>query len=373
MNRRGTQPTPALRELPAPYGMAREGRLTCIDLFCGCGGFSLGMRRAGFSVLAAIDFNAEAIATFDRNFPDVPFVLHQDLTAFGPEKLAELIWPGSSARLVIDVIVGGPPCQGYSIARQVDSANHGQRIKHDPRRSLYREFLRYVGFFQPRAFVMENVLGLRNAAGGEYFTAVQKEARALGRGQGRPGYRVHGQVEDAWELGVPQKRHRQLIVGVRNDLPGYFLPELQHAPRAEPRPCLWDAIGDLPVLRAGSGDQKRDHDLLRRNEHVEHQGGSALRYLCKVLEIDHAKKLTGHVARPHSERDLRDFALLREGENSATAMRVRGVEFEFPYDKSTFKDRYTRQSRWRPCSTIVAHLRARGKTTTEYKGGVVTL
>ena len=166
MNRRGTQPTPALRELPAPYGMAREGRLTCIDLFCGCGGFSLGMRRAGFSVLAAIDFNAEAIATFDRNFPDVPFVLHQDLTAFGPEKLAELIWPGSSARLVIDVIVGGPPCQGYSIARQVDSANHGQRIKHDPRRSLYREFLRYVGFFQPRAFVMENVLGLRNAAVG---------------------------------------------------------------------------------------------------------------------------------------------------------------------------------------------------------------
>ena len=66
--------------------------------------------------------------------------------------------------------------------------------------------------------------------------------------------------------------------------------------------------------------------------------------------------LTSHVARFHSERDLRDFARLREGETSATAMRVRGVEFEFPYDKSSFKDRYTRQSRSHPCSTIVAHL-----------------
>ena len=329
---------------------------TCIDLFCGCGGFSLGMQRAGFSVLAAIDFNADAIATFDRNFPNVPFVLHKDLTTFGPEKLAELIWPVSSSSLPVDVIVGGPPCQGFSTARQVDGANHGQRIKHDPRRQLYREFLRYIDFFQPRVFVMENVLGLRSAAGGAYFTAVQKEARALGRASGRPGYRVHGQVEDAWELGVPQKRHRQLIVGVRGDLPGYFLPELQHAPRADPRPCLWDALGDLPILRAGNGDHERDYDLDRRIEHVVHQGTSALRYLCNVLEIDRAKKLTNHVARLHSERDLRDFARLREGESSATAMRVRGVEFEFPYDKSSFKDRYTRQSRLHPCSTIVAHL-----------------
>ena len=83
---------------------------------------------------------------------------------------------------------------------------------------------------------------------------------------------------------------------------------------------------------------------------------TALCYLREVLEIDRAEKLTGHVARPHSERDLRDFARLREGETSAVAMRVRGVEFEFPYDRSSFKDRYTRQSRWHPCSTIVAHL-----------------
>lgn len=333
---------------------------TCLDLFCGCGGFSLGMQRAGFSVLAAIDSSAEAIATFDRNFPDVPFVLCQDLTSFGPEKLAELIWPSSSVAAEVDAIVGGPPCQGFSTARQVDGANHGQRLKPDPRRQLYREFLRYVEFFQPRAFMMENVLGLRNAAGGAYFTAVQKQARALGRAQGRPGYRVHGQVEDAWKLGVPQKRYRQLIIGVRNDLPGYFLPGLKPAPGAKPKPCLWDAIGDLPILRAGGGEYERDYDWLRCAEHFENHGDGAVRYLRDVLEIGRSKKLTCHVARPHSERDLRDFARLREGENSRSAVRDRGVQFEFPYDKSVFKDRYTRQSRWQPCSTIVAHLNKDG-------------
>jgi DNA (cytosine-5)-methyltransferase 1 len=147
-----------------------------------------------------------------------------------------------------------------------------------------------------------------------------------------------------------------LIIGVRNDLPGYFLPTLKPAPRAEPRTWLGAAIGDLPILRAGSGEDEREYDLERREKHLREGGKTARKYLFQVLEIGKAGKLTNHVARPHSERDLRDFALLKEGENSATAMRDRGVKFEFPYDKSSFKDRYTRQSRWHPCSTIVAHL-----------------
>lgn len=325
--------------------------LTCIDLFCGCGGFSLGMQRAGFRVLAAIDFNEQAVETFKANFSKETLALHQDLTKFRPEDLAGQINAKS-----VDVIVGGPPCQGFSTARQVDGANHGKKLIDDPRRYLYREFLKYVNFFQPRIFVMENVLGIRTAAGGAYFTAVQKEARALGRKEGLPGYRVHSQIEDSWELGVPQKRRRQLIIGVRGDLPGYFLPELEPAPRAESRTWLGAAIGDLPIIRAGAGEAERDYDLARREKHLQDGGRTSWNYLFNVLEVDRAKKLTNHVARPHSARDLGDFARLKEGENSATAMRDRGVVFDFPYDKTHFKDRYTRQSRWHPCSTIVAHL-----------------
>lgn len=328
-----------------PSQGSSERQLRMIDLFSGCGGFSLGMERAGFRVLAAIDFNKEAVETFHRNLPHVPHALQKDLTRFRPEELAKLI--GTDR---VDVIVGGPPCQGFSTARQRDGANHGrERLIADERRHLYREFLRYVNYFQPKVFVMENVLGIRTAAGGEYFTRVQRESRLL-------GYRVHSQIEDAWELGVPQKRRRQLIIGVQSNLYGYFSPELAPSPRAKPHTTLGAAIGDLPVLRAGSGVNECEYDLERRAQNLRNFGKEARNYLFSVLEIEKAPKLTNHVARPHSERDLRDFAKLREGENSATAMRDRRVNFEFPYDKSSFKDRYTRQSRQGPCSTIVAHL-----------------
>lgn len=316
---------------------------TVIDLFCGCGGFSLGMERAGFQCMAALDFNAEAIATFRMNFPDVPHVLECDLTKFPPAELEKLI--GTNR---VDVIAGGPPCQGFSSARKVDGANHGERLKEDPRRHLFREYLRYVEHFQPRVFVMENVLGIQTAGGGQYFTAVQHEARLL-------GYRVVTQVADAFVLGVPQKRKRQLIIGVRGDIPGFFPAGIAPAPRSVPGITLGPAIGDLPPLSAGQGEEYSEYDKARRASHFALWGKPAQHYLYRVLEAKEALMVSSHRARPHSERDLRDFALLQEGESSAQAMR-RGVEFEWPYSKEHFKDRYTRQSRHKPCSTIVAHL-----------------
>ena len=315
--------------------------LTFIDLFCGCGGFSLGLKRAGFTGLAAIDFNPEAIQVYQANFKDLPHILERDLTAFSPDELEALI--GTSE---VDLIVGGPPCQGFSTARQVDGANHGDRLKEDPRRHLYKQFLRHVAHFKPKVFVMENVLGIRSASGGVYFSKVQSEARAL-------GYRVHAQIEDCVDLGVPQKRRRQLFIGTRSDMNDYFRPTLEPAERAVIGATLWNAIGDLPPLEAGEGEEEREYDHLRRFQ--AYSRAVSTKYLNEVLEVRMAAKLTAHRARPHSARDLRDFALLKEGENSAEAMR-REVEFEFPYDKSSFKDRYTRQHRNRPCSTIVAHL-----------------
>ena len=314
--------------------------LTFIDLFCGCGGFSLGLERAGLQGLAAIDLNAEALAVFKANLSQIPFILEKDVTVFAPKDLAKMMEINE-----IDVIVGGPPCQGFSTVRQADGANNGSRMVEDKRRHLYQEFLRYVEYFRPKVFVMENVLGIRSASGGEYFTRVQKEARAI-------GYRVHAQVEDCVELGLPQKRRRQLFIGTRQDLPDYFHPTIKPAPRACDRPSLWEAIGDLPPVKAGEGEENGEYDMERRKAHVYRYGR---RYLYSVLEVRRAPKLTGHRARPHSERDLRDFALLREGENSKEAM-DRGVDFEFPYDKTSFKDRYTRQHRSEACSTIVAHL-----------------
>lgn len=321
--------------------MYTNSQPTFIDLFCGCGGFSLGMVRADFKCLAAIDFNSEAVKVFRANFADVPQALERDLTLFTPQELEALIGVKH-----VDVIVGGPPCQGFSHARQVDGANHGSRLVADPRRHLYQRFLAFVEHFKPKVFVMENVLGIRSASGGEYFTRVQAEGRAL-------GYRVVAREEDATKLGVPQNRKRQLFIGIRLDVPGYLSGDLDPAPRAVLGVTLGEAIMDLPALSSPGGAQEMDYDFERR---VRHTAGNKHHFIYRVLEVTRAASLTAHESRPHNERDLRDFARLKEGENCKQAMRDRGVEFEFPYNKSSFEDRYTRQHRNRPCSTIVAHI-----------------
>lgn len=328
--------------------------LTFIDLFSGCGGFSLGLQWSGLRCLAAIDFNESAIETFKRNHPEVPAALVKDLTKFAPKELDKAL--GSTP---VDVIVGGPPCQGFSKARQVGGSNSGERLVYDPRRELYREFLKYVAYYQPSVFVMENVPGMRTAAGGAFFTAVQVDSREL-------GYRVIPYEALAWRFGVPQKRIRQLIIGTRRELP-LFIPERYiretHVDLGDPVPkgkqhavTLGEAIGDLPEILAGDERHIRRYDSDLRREHVKRYGR---RYTYDVLQAHRAKDLLGHSARPHSERDMRDFLRLREGETSRAAI-ARGVEMEFPYDREHFKDRYTRQHRNQLCSTIVAHLKKDG-------------
>ena len=119
---------------------------------------------------------------------------------------------------------------------------------------------------------------------------------------------------------------------------------------------LGETIADLPELEAGDERIVQDYDLHMRERYLEKYSG---RFLSDVLNVNNADKLTWHCSRPHSERDLRDFARLREGENCSRAL-ARGVEMEFPYDRNTFKDRYTKQDRNSLCSTIVAHLKSDG-------------
>jgi len=329
--------------------------LNFLDLFSGCGGFSLGLEAAGMVCKAAVDFNEAAIKTFKANHSQSTLGLVRDLTKFGPKDLDKLL--GGSVR--IDVVVGGPPCQGFSKARMVDGSNHGDRLVHDARRDLYQDFLRFVSYYQPAVFVMENVPGIKSAAGGEFFTKLQVESREL-------GYRVIPYEVEAWRFGVPQKRIRQLIIGTRRELP-LFIPDRYirkthtspgdtSADGLQPFVSLGEAIGDLPEIYAGDDRFERQYDSKLRRAHIKRYG---TRFIHDVLHADKVATLTGHSSRPHSLRDMRDFVRLREGENSKQAL-ARGVEMEFPYDRENFKDRYTRQHRDQLCSTIVAHLKKDG-------------
>ncbi len=325
---------------------------TFIDLFSGCGGFSVGLEQSGMNCLAGIDHNEHAINSFKSNHSDGTVSLVKDMTLFDPSELEVLI-----GRNRVDLIVGGPPCQGFSSARQSSGSNSGQRLVEDPRRELYKYFLKFVKYFQPKVFIMENVLGIKKMQNGIYFTAIQNEARKI-------GYRVVPLEVNTWEYGVPQKRIRQLFIGTLTELPIFVASKLiqkSHSltPNEDglaPIITLGEAIEDLPELKAGDERIVQEYDPRLRKRYLAKYSGNFLR---DVLNVFQAEKLTWHCSRPHNDRDLRDFARLREGETCGRAL-ARGVEMEFPYDKDSFKDRYTRQDRNSLCSTIVAHLKSDG-------------
>lgn len=326
-------------------------KIKFIDVFSGCGGLSYGLEMAGLDCLAAIDFNAIAIETFNLNHKN-PVGIKQDLTQFNPLDLAKII--GASE---VDLVVGGPPCQGFSTARTQGGANFGKEYIDDPRRDLYKHFLKYVDFFKPKIFVMENVLGIKSMGNGIYFTKIQEASRAL-------GYSVAPVQINCWEFGVPQKRIRQLFIGTRKGLP-LFMPnsylKKTHSltpinDSIEPIVTLGEAIGDLPLLKANDGSIESKYDLALRKKHLKNYGN---RYIIDLMHVTEAPKLTWHISRPHSERDLRDFLRIREGENSKGAI-ARGEKMETPYSMESFADKYKRHSRYELCSTIVAHLKKDG-------------
>ncbi|MGH6679565.1 MAG: DNA cytosine methyltransferase, partial [Bradyrhizobium sp.] len=178
-------------------------RYTCLDLFCGAGGLSEGFRQAGFHTVAANDADAWAGGTYALNHTPhgTKFVLG-DVTS--PAVKEELLHHAGGA--FIDVITGGPPCQAFSQVR-----NHA-RIIDDPRNSLYGHFVKLLGIVRPRIFVMENVPGLENLAGGVIRRQIIEDLALDGE------YRVASRVIDAAAFGVPQNRLRVLFIGVRSDL-----------------------------------------------------------------------------------------------------------------------------------------------------------
>ena len=193
---------------------------TVLDLFCGCGGMSLGFEEAGYHVLLGIDIWKDALETYKYNHKQSK-TLCADMASLNPVEVEKLL-DGHK----IDVIIGGPPCQGFSIA--------GKRIVDDERNKLYKGFVRMVNYFQPKAFVMENVPNILSIGGGAVKEAIIKDFEEL-------GYHIEVQVMLASNYGVPQNRRRAVFVGTRNNAV-YEFP----APYSIPKVTSKEALSDLP-------------------------------------------------------------------------------------------------------------------------------
>jgi DNA (cytosine-5)-methyltransferase 1 len=318
------------------------GAPAVLDLFAGAGGFSLGFHWVGYRTAVAIDHNPQAVETLQANFePHGAEVLLRDLAAFTPEQLERhLVAEGKSA--AFDVIIGGPPCQGWSSVgrgkmRSLRNRGGRRQFDSDPRNELYKTFLRYVDYFQPPVAVMENVPGMLSHKGLNVANDVAAAMEAI-------GYRVTWKKLDASEYGVPQVRHRLFFVAVRNDLDITFAfpePMTARGRRVFPSVTLRDAIGDLPVIRNGT-----------RAWVLPYRPKQKLSAYAKRMRRDADRETVfDHACRTQNAQDVEAFRMMKPG----------GRYIDLPkrfkrYRDDIFKDKYKKLIWDEPAWCVTAHL-----------------
>ncbi len=309
-----------------------------LDLFAGAGGFSLGFKLAGCNIVGAIEIDRWAAETFASNFKDAKTIVG-DIQNLGDRELLDNFQDRPP-----DIIIGGPPCQGFSICRK----NSGD--PKDPRNSLFKEFLRVAKIFEPQYLIMENVPQLTQAmtdANESVIEIIENELKNL-------GYYVYRDILTANNYGIPQIRRRLFIIAAKKNLAQPF-PVATHylaedkqldifQAALKPCPTLWEAISDLPEISARQGQEEMDYDRPPVNQYqVQMRFGS--------------KKVYNHLAMKHSKRTVERFASMSWGDSLADVpehlkpykRNGKGVISEKIYDQNS-----RRLHPHRPCHTITA-------------------
>lgn len=242
------------------------------DLFAGVGGMSEGFRMAGFDVAFAIEFDKDIAASYKRNHSETD-VVADDICNVNVEMLHE-------KHPHVDVIIGGPPCQGFS--------QKGKRLSlDDPRNFLFKQFVKFVEEFEPKYFVLENVPNIITTSNGYFKEQIVKSFEDL-------GYQVTCGVLCAKDYGVPQDRRRAIFLGEKNKL------EITLPLPKDTVVSVKDAIYDLPFIESGEGVEERDYDKKPMSAYQ------------KMLR-NGAAKLYNHVATKHSKSALERLRMIPKG------------------------------------------------------------
>lgn len=286
-----------------PYRLAKprasaSGLPSAIDLFSGAGGITLGLANAGFNILACSDHNPACERTHRRNFPGVPFIR----TDIAQLKGAHLMKLAGLKKGQLDLLIGGPPCQGFSII--------GQRKVLDPRNGLVHEYLRLATELKPKCVIIENVTGLATLDKGAVL-------HSIGKAFAEAGYSVDCAELLAAQYGVPQMRWRMFFIGWRLDLDkhgGFPLPTHGRAgigdlvPNRTISPAdlagfvtVSDAIGDLPAIDGG--------------ETVSAYSRPPVSLFQKAMRAGSGKTLANHYAARLSKQNMSRLEVLKPGQD----------------------------------------------------------
>ncbi len=334
--------------------------LTFIDLFGAPGGMSRGFQLSKkFRPLGMLDIFADGVETYRKNFPMVPQqnAVLGDASNPGIVKRFEKatgLRPGD-----IDVIVGGPPCQGFSAVGRVKVAHlvkegvwkgrsKNPRFIDDPRNNLYKSFVKFVRHYKPKAVVMENVPGMMSYKDGNVAEQIKKDLIA----SGYPN--TDFQILNAENFGVPQKRKRIIFIGTREDTAIQW-PKPTHVRTEDGQARLDDARGPVTV-----GDAFEDLPELKLPERGSKAKDEVVAYAKRAISEyqkfvrDGSTELHNHITRWHRDKDIEIFNFMRQG------MKWKDLPDMYRkmigYSDSSFNDKWKRLALDEPSWTVVSHL-----------------
>lgn len=302
-----------------------------VDLFSGAGGLTEGFRKEGeFKCALSTDFDPNAKKTFEYNHPGIPYILKDikditknDIKAILDKKIGS-----------IDVITGGPPCQGFSLA--------GQRLADDPRNTLFREYIRIASIIKPKVILFENVFGIISMQKGKVLQAIISEFMEI-------GYTCKYKIINAADYGVPQARPRFVLIGVLSKYNiDISFPPPTHRPRRSGEeldlfpndllPCVTveEALSDLPELDQGEGSDEMQHSGDYDNPYQKARRGSRA-----------PGTIFSHKATKHSKEIQYRYSLIPQG----------GTNENLPEEIRTKKNNVYKLSPSLPSRTITCNFR----------------
>lgn len=347
----------------------KKDKPTFIDLFAGAGGLSEGFIQAGFEPVAHVEIEKSACNTLrtraayhylkaNKKYEIYISYLkgeisREDLYKCVPNSVLETIInlpigheynKSIQSRIDqfldkgnVDLIIGGPPCQAYSLVGRARSKN---KMEGDPRNYLFKEYAKYLEKYNPKMFVFENVLGLKSAKGGHYLEEMEKTFA-------KKGYQIRLYTLEAKNFGVLQNRKRIIILGWLEGKK-INIPNLEEI-SIENNYLVKDLLDDLPVIKAGEGTDKF---LKYKTETTDYLKSHALRNGIDIL--------TQHIARPHSEQDKEIYKIaVKKWEKKQERLNYNDLpdRLKTHENRTSFFDRFKVVAADLPYSqTVVAHI-----------------
>ena len=308
------------------------------DLFAGCGGMSLGLENAGFNLVFANEINSTYCETlfFNKNIP------HEHFYVDDIKKLIDNLKPFDNLLKGLDLVCGGPPCQGFSMANR-------QRIIDDPRNNLYKSYLKFLQLTKPIFFIIENVKGMANK-----IDEILADIKIFLNDETNK-YNISYSLLNAKDYGLPQNRERFFIIGNRIGIESKQIFENIKKNKPKHSFVLNDALINLPKLKPKNIKNKNDIESFDFGFTITKNSSNGSEFEKYLNNGREANYLFNHKNRYNNNRDVEIFKLLPQGANSLHD----SIKEIMPYSSRNhmFKDKYYKLKANQPCKTITSHMK----------------